>query len=122
MPSRYCPVSNRRRPEKWRVFYAQVREDVYEYWLDLRKLLKMSVSLILAYAVKKYLCNFIKRICTDNNRFRNYIIIKEIFNDVIIWKFIRGVPHNLKKLLNSTPDIDVPVSRREFFDCHFTYS
>src|SRR5271157_4741403 len=45
----------RGRPEDWHVFHIKLRADDYEYLLDLRKLLKMSVSLILAVMVKKYL-------------------------------------------------------------------
>ena len=41
--------------EKYRITHVQFREDVYEYCQDLRKLLKMSASLILAYAVGRYL-------------------------------------------------------------------
>jgi hypothetical protein len=45
----------RRKRSEWHKFHWYVREDDYEYFLDLKKLLKMSVSLILAYAVDKYL-------------------------------------------------------------------
>src|SRR5271157_5384356 len=84
----------RRRPEDWHVFHVNVREDMYEYWLDLRKLLKMSVSLILAYAVKRYLKDAIKIKNTDNNLCKNYIIVKQVVDSVIIWKFIWGFPPN----------------------------
>jgi hypothetical protein len=83
---------------KWHVFHVKVREDTYEYWLDLRKLLKMSVSLILANAVKKYLGKPLKINRTDNYRFTNYIIAKEVMDSVIVWKFIWGIPYNLQKL------------------------
>jgi hypothetical protein len=44
--------------EEWHIFHIQIREDMHEYWLDLRKLLKMSVSLIPAYAVKNFYANY----------------------------------------------------------------
>jgi hypothetical protein len=88
------------RPEEWHPFHIQVREDMYEYWQDLRKLCKMSVSLILAYAVQKYLQNMLQKNSTDNYRFNSYLIIKEIFDTVIVWKFIWGIPPNLEKLIN----------------------
>jgi hypothetical protein len=96
---RMVQYQGRRRPEGWHVFHVQVRDDVYEYWLDLRKLLKMSVSLILTNAARRYLGKFKKRICTDNNRFRSYLIIKELIDDVIVWKFIWGIPPNLEQLI-----------------------
>ncbi len=88
-----CPKS------EWRRFHLYVREDEYEYFLDLRKLMKMSVSLILSHAVDKYLDILIKRDITDNNRYRNYIIFKDVINNIICWKLIWGFPYNIEKLL-----------------------
>jgi hypothetical protein len=90
----------RRRPEDWHVFHVRVREDMYEYWLDLRKLLKMSVSLILAYAAKKFLGEPTKIKYADNNLCKNYIIAKEVIDSVIVWKFIWGCPPNLSKYIH----------------------
>jgi len=97
---RMVQYQGRRSSSEWRVFHIQVREDMYEYWLDLRKLLKMSVSLILAYAVKKFLCKLMKINSTDNYLCKNYIIVKEVIDSVIVWKFIWGFPPNMEKLLN----------------------
>jgi hypothetical protein len=98
---RMVQYQGRRSTPEWHVLHVQVREDMYEYWLDLRKLLKMSVSLILAYAVKKFLCKLMKINSTDNYLCKNYIIAKEIIDSVIVWKFIWGYPPNLKKLLDN---------------------
>jgi hypothetical protein len=84
---------------EWHKFHLSVREDEYEYFLDLRKLLKMSVSLILSHAVEKYLDTLIKRDITDNNRYRNYIIIKDVINNITCWKLIWGFPYNIEKFL-----------------------
>jgi hypothetical protein len=97
---RMVKYQDRHKPEEWHFFHIQVREDVYEYWLDLKKLLKMSLSLILAYALKKYLKEKLKIINTDNNRFNSYIITKEIIDNVIVWKYIWGIPPNLEKVIN----------------------
>ena len=96
---RMVQYQNRRRSEEWHVFHVQVREDIYEYWLDLRKLLKMSVSLILAYAVKKYIGTLINKLRPDNNRFKNYIIVKDVIDSVIVWKLAWGIPFNLEKFI-----------------------
>ncbi len=95
---RLVQYQDRARPKEWRVFHVRVREDMYEYWLDLRKLLKMSVSLILAQAVKRYLNKPIKINSTDNNLCKNYIILKKIVDSVVVWKFVWGFPRNLTKL------------------------
>jgi hypothetical protein len=79
-------------------FHLQLRPDDYEYFLDLRKLLKMSVSRILAIAVSKYLKKYMKKIITDNYLYKNYVIIKEVIDDVICWKLLWGFPKNPKKL------------------------
>ena len=79
-----------------------MRADEYEYFLDLRKILKMSVSLIVAYAVEKFLDMLMKENNTDNNRYRNYIIAREVIDNIICWKLIWGFPRNLKKLLHFT--------------------
>jgi hypothetical protein len=88
----------RRKPGNWHKFHLSLREDEYEYFLDLRKLKKMSVSLILAYAVEKFLNEFMRKKGTDNYRYNNYIIAKELMDNIICWKFIWGFPPNLEKL------------------------
>ena len=98
---RRVQYQSRQKSADWRIFHVQLREDTYEYWLDLRKLMKMSVSLILAFAFKKFMRKPIKFNTTDNYLLRNYFIIKEIIDSTIIWKFIWGWPPNLKKCNSS---------------------
>jgi hypothetical protein len=86
------------RSRDWRTFHLTLREDEYEFLLDLRKLMKMSVSRILAYAVKKY-HRTTKRMFTDNYRFINYTILREIVDDIICLKFMWGFPRGIAKLL-----------------------
>lgn len=90
----------RKSPGEWHTFHVQLRMDEYEYLLDLRKLLKMSVSLILAYAVHKFLEKIMKGHLTDNYQYKNYVVIKEMIDDIISWRFIWGYPPGIKKLLN----------------------
>ncbi len=97
---RLVRYQERRGPKAFRPFHVNVREDTYEYWQDMRKLLKMSVSFVLAVAVQKYLMDKpIKNIYSDNYLCKNYFIIKQVFNSVIIWKFIWGCPPNLEQLI-----------------------
>jgi hypothetical protein len=79
----------------WHTFHLNLREDDYEYFLDLRKLFKMSVSLILAYAVEKYLIHLDEINTADNYRFRNYVIVKEVIENIICWRYYWGYPPNL---------------------------
>jgi len=96
---RMVKYQERREKTEWVKFHLVLRVDEYEYLLDLKKLLKMSVSLMLAYAVEKFLDKLLKRNITDNNRYRNYIIAREIIDNIICWKFIWGYPPNLEKYL-----------------------
>lgn len=89
----------RRDKNEWLKFHLVLRVDEYEYVLDLKKLLKMSVSLILAYAVEKFLNKLMKRNNTDNYRYKNYLIVREIIDNLICWKFIWGFPPNIEKHL-----------------------
>jgi len=41
--------------EVWRQLYLTLRPDEYEFFLDLRKVFKFSVSCLVTYAVEKYL-------------------------------------------------------------------
>ncbi len=88
---------DRCRSQKSHTFHVYLHDDDYEYWLDLKKLLKMSVSLILAFAVNKYLAKGARINRTDNYRFTNYTVAKEIIENKIIWKFIWGIPPNPRK-------------------------
>lgn len=89
----------RGKPVDWHIFHIKLRVDEYEYLLDLRKFLKMSVSRILAYAVQRFMHGITKKNISDNYQFKNYIIIKELFNNTICWKLVWGYPFCIEKLL-----------------------
>ncbi len=95
---RLVRYQERARPEDWHTFHIRVREDMYEYWLDLKKLTKMSVSHALADAVKRYLSKQMRVYTTDNYLCKNYIIIKEIIDYTVIWKLVWGFPPDPSKL------------------------
>jgi hypothetical protein len=86
--------------EDWHTFHIKLRMDDYEFFLDLRKLLKMSVSLILSYAVKKFLVKIIKLNITDNYRYKNYIVVREIIDDIVSWRLIWGYPPGIGKIIS----------------------
>jgi hypothetical protein len=98
-PGRMVQYQQKSMPDEWRTFHVSLRMDDYEYFLDLRKIMKMSVSLILAYAVNKYLKQLLRKIDTDNYQFKNYILEKTIIDGIICWKLIWGFPPNLDKFI-----------------------
>ena len=87
------------KPEERHIFHITWKEYDYEYFQDMRKLRKMSVSLLLAHAVKKYLGkrNTIKK--SDNYLFINYTIMKEVIDNIICWRFIWGYTPTIVKRL-----------------------
>jgi hypothetical protein len=87
---------------EWHTFHISFREDDYEVFQDMRKLRKMSISFLLAEAVKKYLKNVLQKNQTpDNYPHCNYIIIREMIGTIISWRLIWGFPQNLIRILNN---------------------
>lgn len=77
----------------WHTFHVCLCMEEYEFVQDLRKIRKMSFSLIIAYAVKKYLIQVLqKNNNTDNYRFTYYSITREVIDSSICWKIIWGNP------------------------------
>ena len=77
----------------WHTFHVCLRMEDYEFVQDLRKIRKMSISLIIAYAVKKYLIQVLQQNNnTDNYRFTIYLITREVIDSSICWRIIWGNP------------------------------
>ena len=73
----------------------------------MRRLFKKSVSLIVSYGVDLYLEEVISELLgenveyTDNYLYRNYILVKEVIDNVLCWKSYWGLPHDLGKVLTN---------------------
>ena len=80
----------------WHTFHIRLDVDEYEFFLDLRKFLKMSVSHILAYAVQKYLKSLSLVKTGDKKLFKNYIFHTDIKDGFRYWQMIWGFPPNIK--------------------------
>jgi hypothetical protein len=79
--------------ENWSRINIVFNEYEYEYCQDLRKFFKLSISLILAYAVLRYLDDLMKsNISTDKYFYRNYLFIRKIMDNVICWQLYWGIP------------------------------
>ncbi|MCP4129450.1 MAG: hypothetical protein GY754_00400 [bacterium] len=88
----------------WHKFHISFQEDEYEMFLDLRKFRKMSVSALVAYAVKEHLDSLLglpqeDPIPTDNNRFKHYVISSSEMHGVISWQLFWGLPEKTAELL-----------------------
>ena len=91
-------------PLNWYRFHLTLREDEYECYLDLRKIYKMSLSFIIALAVRMYLDSLLKKLKnieyynrTDNYLYRNYMILQSITDGIISWTFFWGIPDLIKR-------------------------
>lgn len=84
----------------WRQFHLVLHEGEYEYAIDMRKYYKMSLSLIVAVAIGRYLPQLIRRFCnkliknTQNLTYTNYLISKRIISGIVCWIVWWGVVSN----------------------------
>ena len=92
--------------ENWHRLHIVMNEYEYEYYFDMRKFYKMSVSFILAYAVKRYLDEIVnelldRNIRTDKYYFRNYIFMKETIDGITCWRIYWGIPQKLPDIISA---------------------
>ena len=88
--------------KNWRRFHIRLRWDENEFFADLRKLCKCSVSNLLAIAVRKYSGELYNRESGDVDNYphyRHYVLHHEVVQGVMSWRFYWGFPEKeLKKL------------------------
>jgi hypothetical protein len=70
--------------DSWHVFHIRLCDCDYEFFLDLRKVLKSSVSRILAFAVEQYLGKETKDV--DNYCYNSYSVVMVRKIDGIQWQ------------------------------------
>jgi len=80
----------------WHCFHIRFRPDENEFFVDLRKVCKVSVSCLLAMAVERYLneiIQVIKNEFVDNYPlFENYVLRQEDIDGIISWRIYWGLP------------------------------
>jgi hypothetical protein len=80
---------------RWYCFSIKFKPDESEFFSDLRKLCKCSVSLLVALAVEKYLdelmSSMVKKVI-NYPRFSGYRIICKIDSGTVTWKICWGTP------------------------------
>jgi len=99
MVATWSRVRYQKRGERgnWRHMHLTLRPDEYEFFLDLRKVFKFSVSRLVAYAIEKYLEEIVKKLSngSDNYRYKNYMFQRVIVDDVICWILSWGIPRTI---------------------------
>ena len=80
---------------KWHCYHISFKQDEYEFFLDLRKLCKCSVSFLLAIAVDCYLDECSQKIKKNMDKypiFNNYVLRQDVLNGIICWHTYWGFP------------------------------
>ncbi len=79
----------------WHCFHIRLREDEYEFFNDLRKISKCSVSLLIAISLDQ----FFTTLHSENNLFvdnytqcRHYVIIRDQVDGILCWYLYWGFP------------------------------
>ena len=95
----YSRIQYQRRDvkENWHRLHVVVNEYEYEYYQDMRKFFKMSISFILAYAVIRYMDDIVNELLgrnksSDKYYFRNYVFVKETKDGITCWQIYWGIP------------------------------
>ncbi len=87
---------------RWNTLHVRFGKGENEYFQDMRRVFKMSVSLILAYAVKNYLNEVLKDLLQmdspDNYPPKNYLILKDIIDGIVCWRLFWGFPTNVDEI------------------------
>lgn len=87
-----------RQPDKtnWKKLHVLFLNGDYEYALDLKKLNKMSVSYLLAEAIRKYLTKIERCILKDSQNMYycpyEYMIEYDVVEEISCWKMYWGMP------------------------------
>ena len=83
---------------QWTRVHVRLKGDEYEYFIDLRKVFKLSVSYVIAIAVKEY-GRSVHVMNVDNYRYHNYAMIHFQEGYVHCWLFCWGIPPKLPENL-----------------------
>ena len=82
----------------------------YDLFLDMKKFFRGSVSLLVTYAIERYLDSIVERLLneefnedTDNYPFQCYVIVQETIDSAIVWKTYWGIPADPTRLLAPSP-------------------
>lgn len=80
------------RREKWKTLRIQLKRDDYELFTDMRKVMKRSVSYLVALAIKKYLDKIVGTILKDSFNYTSLVHdaagarVNDVKCWILIWK------------------------------------
>jgi hypothetical protein len=92
--NRSVEYQSRRNKDQWKCFHLELSEAVYESCMDMRKLMKLSVSFLLNYVVEVYLERAVAEIM-DGSASDNYPDIYVIFTHHSPYKSTHTAFHTL---------------------------
>ena len=86
--------------DQWSRLHLTLHSRDYEYFLDMRKLFKCSVSLLVAIGIDRYLDSYAENLeasksMTDNCPYQHYVITLEYVDNVTCWKIYWGLPESM---------------------------
>jgi len=87
----------RREKSMWRRMHVSLGGDEYEYFRDLSKVFKLSVSFIVARAVELFVDEILGKLMKgyDNYHYHNYVFMQYIIQDVHCLVLYWGIPEKL---------------------------
>jgi hypothetical protein len=92
--------------EKWQKVHLTLNQDEYEFFLDLRKVFKVSVSRCIAIALEIYENKgetaHPQKHHKDNYPYKNYVFARFNIDGVVCWVFYWGLPRRLLILPRKT--------------------
>jgi hypothetical protein len=80
---------------KWHPFCICFKKEEYEFYTDLRKICKLTVSYLVAIAVKEYMVEILTRNCKSVYNYifpRDCALSLRIIDRVICWQYYWGEP------------------------------
>lgn len=97
---------------EWKRLHVAIEFRDYEFFIDMRKMCRRSVSFLVKIAVDKYLDEVIASINrddyneeADNYPFLHYILLYKTVPGAVCWTIYWGMPENQHLLLDQIPEI-----------------
>ncbi|HPP49710.1 MAG TPA: hypothetical protein PLO73_07030 [Spirochaetota bacterium] len=96
-PKTFKGIQYRKRyKDEWKRIHLYVRYQEYEFLLDMKKMWKMSVALLIEYCIENVLEEFVKRLLQEDDtysyRFTNYTFKFEKIYGFQSYQIIWGLP------------------------------
>ena len=95
---------------EWRRLHVTIEFRDYEFFIDMRKFCRRSVSFLVSCAVDKHLDEIVEMLIgyvyneeADNYPFLHYIIIHSTVPGAVCWTIYWGIPENQEILLARMP-------------------